>query len=142
MNTLNFEKTKTFINELYLLIKQTQSPSLQKFCKEKGIPYKLIQFLLKEGIIRNEGKSKSTKWFWNTIDPNELMIKEAVRRFEKFTYYPKPSEKQSTKTDPITILKKENTKDDFQTEFDKEADSIRYLKNLGYKILKQTFVEV
>jgi len=72
------------LNDLYSVLKYTDSLSLTRFMTDNGLSKNFAIVIKKGGLISTNGlKSKGAKYKWETIKPNIKMAKEVVDRINK-----------------------------------------------------------
>lgn len=117
MELKNTSKYLDALKDLHNILQYTNKISLSNFVRKHKISQHTPFVLKSGGVLRATGKWKGASYFWNTIEPNEYMANELIKKIKKHTseIYQEQIEKQK-------ITKK-------------ESDVIPEEKKIGFKTI-------
>lgn len=145
VNKDNSDNVLAFLSSLHAGIKKDGKVSISSLLLKHKLPQHTPQVLKDGGIVASNGqRGPGARWEWKTtIIPNSEMAVELIRKINNYKH-PQPAKElppKVVKTPPVT----QNYAPALPTikpEILCETSAIDLLKNLGYKIMKPTFVEV
>ena len=80
----NIDKYYDILKTLYNTLQLSNSISMMKFSEQHNITKNLSTVLRAGGVIKLEGKARSAKWYWNTIQPTREMAIETLKRLADY----------------------------------------------------------